>query len=120
MSSIVVNRAGEWKLTGFEYTHAIEETTSPYKVLNSLSCYDPPEKSPIGNLKPNRNSNAIPTESAVDSWSFGCLIWEIFNQLLSSTNSLKTLGKVNTNKNENIFYFISLNSNSNVFELKDS
>ena len=94
MSSIVVNRAGEWKLNGFEYTHGIDETNLPYKVLNSLSCYDPPEKSPISNLKPNRNSNAIPTESAVDSWSLGCLIWEIFNQLLPNINALKSPAKV--------------------------
>jgi SCY1-like protein 1 len=93
MSSIVINRAGEWKLTGFEYTHSIEETNVPYKVLNSLNCYDPPEKSPIG-ANTNRNLNSIPTESGVDSWSFGCLIWEIFNGLLPNINMLKNIGKV--------------------------
>lgn len=94
MSSIVINRAGEWKLTGFEYTHAIDDMQPPYKVLNNLSCYDPPEKSPVANLKPSRNSNSVSTESAVDSWSFGCLIWEIFNGLLPNINSLKNPGKV--------------------------
>jgi len=89
MSSIVINRAGEWKLTGFEYTHAIDDSNVPYKFLNSLKCYDPPEKSTIA------NNNRIATESGVDSWSFGCLIWEIFNGLLPNVNMLKNIGKVN-------------------------
>lgn len=94
MSSIVVNRAGEWKLTGFEYTHSIEDPQPPYKTLNSLACYEPPEKSPANNYKTNRNQNSIPTESGVDSWSLGCLIWEIFNGLLPNVNALKNPGKI--------------------------
>ncbi len=92
MASIVVNRAGDWKLAGFEYTHSIEDTQVPFKVLTSLDCYEPPEKLPVNNLKSNRNS--LPNESAVDSWGLGCLIWEIFNGFLPNTNALKNPGKV--------------------------
>lgn len=94
MSSIVVNRAGEWKLTGFEYTHSVDDQ-SPYKVLHSLDRYDAPEKSPVANLnKQTSRSNALPTESGVDSWALGCLIWEIFNGILPNQNALKNPGQV--------------------------
>ena len=93
MSSIVVNRAGEWKLTGFEYSHPIEDYNVSLKILSSLDKYDPPEKSPIANLKPSTNRNMIQTESGVDSWGLGCLIWEIFNcALLPNANSLQNIG----------------------------
>jgi SCY1-like protein 1 len=92
MSSIVVNKAGEWKLTGFEYAHPIEDTNVPPKALVTLDRYDPPEKNPVSNLKGGRNSNSIPTESGVDSWGLGCLIWEIFNGLLPNTNALQNPG----------------------------
>ena len=92
MASIVVNRAGDWKLAGFEYTHAIDDQQVALKVLTTLDCYEPPEKLPINNLKANRNN--IPTESGVDSWGFGCLIWEIFNGLLPNASALQNPGKV--------------------------
>ena len=100
MSSIVVNRAGEWKLTGFEYTHGIEEQNPPMKVIANLDSYEAPEKSPVLNLKsaPNKNTNTLPSESRVDSWGLGCLIWEIFNGLLPNSNALKNPGKVNPKK----------------------
>lgn len=96
LSSIVVNRAGEWKLTGFEYTHSIDDQQSPHKVLNTLDRYEPPEKSPVLNLKqtPNRESNSIASEYGVDSWGLGCLIWEIFNGSISNVNALKNPGRV--------------------------
>ena len=93
ISSIVVNKAGEWKLTGFEYTHGIEDQQFPLKVLPSLDRYDPPEKSPVANLKAsNANRNNLSSESGVDSWMLGCLIWEIFNGVLPSMNALKSPG----------------------------
>jgi SCY1-like protein 1 len=99
MSSIVVNKAGEWKLTGLEYCHGIDEQQVPPKVLSALDRYEPPEKSPVNNLKmpPNKNTNLIPSESGVDSWGLGCLIWEIFNGLLPNVNALKNPGKVKNN-----------------------
>jgi SCY1-like protein 1 len=95
MSSIVVNRAGEWKLTGFEYTHGVDEQYPPLKVLPSLDRYEPPEKSPVGNLKSQPNRNSLSNESGVDSWMLGCLIWEIFNGVLPNMNALKNPGQVN-------------------------
>ncbi len=92
MSSIVVNRAGDWKLSSFEFSHSIEEQNVPYKVLTSLDCYEPPEKLPTNNMNTNRNS--IQTESAVDSYGFGCLIWEIFNGLLPNSEALKRPGQI--------------------------
>ncbi|CAF0712601.1 unnamed protein product [Brachionus calyciflorus] len=91
ISSIFVNRAGEWKLFSFEYTHGIQDQ-SPYKYLTSLDCYTPPEKSPLGGY--NSNQNNRPTESGVDSWTLGCLIWEIFNGILPNTNALKNPGQI--------------------------
>ena len=91
ISSFYVNRAGEWKLSGFEYTHAIQDP-APYKYLTSLDCYTSPEKSPIGGY--SSNHNAKQTESGVDSWALGCLIWEIFNGLLPNTNALKNPGQI--------------------------
>ena len=93
MSSIVVNRAGEWKLTGFEYSHPLDDSQVPLKILSSLDRYEPPEKSPVNNLKAQSNRNMLPTESGVDSWGLGCLIWEIFSSsLLPNTNSLMNIG----------------------------
>jgi SCY1-like protein 1 len=93
MSSVVVNRAGEWKLTGFEYSHLIDDSNVPLKILSTLDRYEPPEKSPIASLKTAPNRNMIQTESGVDSWGLGCLIWEIFNScLLPNPNSLQTIG----------------------------
>ncbi len=93
MSSVVVNRAGEWKLTGFEYAHGIEDTQVPMKVLHNLDVYEPPEKSPVANLNaPNQNRNSVSTESGVDSWGLGCLIWEIFNGVLVNKKNLQNPG----------------------------
>jgi SCY1-like protein 1 len=96
LSSVVVNRAGEWKLTGFEYTHAIEDQQTVHKVMSTLDRYQPPEKSPVNNLKatPSRDANMISSECGVDSWGLGCLIWEIFNGFLPNVNALKNPGRV--------------------------
>ena len=92
MSSVYVNKAGDWKLAGFEYSHGVEDQNVPYKVLTTLDCYEPPEKQPANNLHTNRNS--ISHESSVDSYGFGCLIWEIFNGNLPSATALKNPGKI--------------------------
>lgn len=92
MSSIMVNRAGDWKLASFEYTHPIEDQKGPAKVLTSLNGYDAPENVPMNNF--NSNQNRINMQSGVDSFGLGCLIWEIFNGLLPDNSSLKTIGKI--------------------------
>lgn len=96
LASVVVNRAGEWKLTGFEFAHGIDDSHTPYKCLPSLDCYEPPERSPVSNLKstPSRDSNSIEQLHSADSWGLGCLIWEIFNGFLPNLNALKNPGNV--------------------------
>lgn len=91
MSSIFVNRAGEWKLLGLEYAYGIQDQ-APYKYLTTLDCYTCPEKSPLGGM--NSNQNARQNESGVDSWALGCLIWEIFNGALPNVNVLKNPGQI--------------------------
>ena len=104
IASVLVNRAGDWKLAAFEYSHSIEsESTNQHKVLTSLDCYEPPEKLASNNLNTNRNS--IQTESAVDSYGFACLIWEIFNGLLPNRDALKRPGKYKYVININLCFF---------------
>ena len=53
MSSIFVDRAGEWKLGGVDYMYPASGSDSipPIKTLPALEKYDPPEKI-SGNKKP--------------------------------------------------------------------
>lgn len=97
ISSVFVNRAGDWKLAGFEYVHSSEDqNVNPYKVLNTLDCYEPPEKSPANNMHTNRNS--LQNDSAaVDAYGLGCLIWEIFNGILPNAGALRNPGKIPKN-----------------------
>lgn len=93
MASVVVNRAGEWKLTGLEYTHGMDDSYVPGKVLPSLDRYEPPEKTA------SRGSSNRLDSSGVDSWMLGCLIWEIYNGILPSSNALKNPGNVRNTSN---------------------
>ena len=87
ISSVFVNRAGDWKLAAFEYSHSTEDQHAPPKALNTLACYEPPEKT----AAPTR------TESAVDSYGLGCLIWEIFNGILPNPGALRNPGQIPKN-----------------------
>lgn len=91
MSSVFVNRAGEWKLLGLEYIYGVQDQ-APYKYLSTLDCYISPEKSPLGGS--NFNSNDRRYDNGIDSWALGCLIWEIFNGALPNINALKNPGKI--------------------------
>jgi SCY1-like protein 1 len=90
IASIFVTKAGEWKLSGLEFTHNIsdEPIANKVSVLSSLAKYEPPEKQSPG--------SKIQADFlwSLDSWGFGCLIWEIFNGVLTNTNSLKNFGKI--------------------------
>ncbi|XP_042909226.1 N-terminal kinase-like protein isoform X1 [Parasteatoda tepidariorum] len=88
LSSVFVDRAGEWKLFGLEY---IAPESYPVKVLPSLQIYNPPEQGSNHYAKESSNSWAC------DSWGFGCLIWEVFNSRLSKISSLKNTGKIPNN-----------------------
>jgi SCY1-like protein 1 len=91
MSSIAVNKGYDWKLTGFEYSHSMEDPTVPLKVLPSLDIYEPPEKNPSMRSTNSRSQSNL---TATDSWGMGCLIWEIFNGLLPNDKMLKNPGKI--------------------------
>ena len=70
LNSVFVASNGDWKLGGFEFSVGVDEEESPLQHhLTPPQKYKPPEgKVPIG----------APSWSH-DTWSFGCLLWEIFN-----------------------------------------
>ena len=86
MSSIYVDRAGEWKIMGLEYMFG-ENDSPPVKVSHGLEKYDPPEKS----------SRKKSCKWSSDMWGLGCLIWESFNGTMHSANSLRDVGKIPKN-----------------------
>lgn len=85
--SIFVTSTGNWKIAGFEYvTPASEDVFYPSKNLSCLDKYIPPEVS--------SSSRSHGKKWSSDSWGLGCLIWEVFNGVVSSPASLKSPGKV--------------------------
>nr|XP_033811582.1 N-terminal kinase-like protein [Geotrypetes seraphini] len=87
MSSVFVDRAGEWKLGGLDYMFSAQE--SDYKLqkgITELEKYDPPEV---------EGSNKVAGEKwSADMWRLGCLIWEVFNGPLPRPSSLRSVGKI--------------------------
>ncbi|CAI9544514.1 unnamed protein product [Staurois parvus] len=86
MSSVFVDRAGEWKLGGLDYMYPAGSEDSAPRKGPELEKYNPPEKS-------DRSKTSKEKWSA-DVWCLGCLIWEVFNGPLLRTNSLRSLGKI--------------------------
>ncbi|CAH1793037.1 unnamed protein product [Owenia fusiformis] len=91
MSSVFVDRAGEWKLGGVDYMYPAQGSDSipPVKILPALEIYDPPEKG-----DPGRGAKRGTEKWSADMWGLGCLIWEVFNGNLPRTSALKTIGKI--------------------------
>ena len=54
VTSVFVDRAGEWKLGGvdFVYPASGSDSVPPVKVLPDLEKYDPPERSVTGGKRP--------------------------------------------------------------------
>ncbi|XP_048507584.1 N-terminal kinase-like protein [Athalia rosae] len=78
--SVFVNvESGEWKLSGVEYTTAVNAVYS--QLPPALRIYQP--------LEAKENSKP-PTKCSTDAWGLGCLIWEAFNGPLNSSSELKT------------------------------
>ncbi|XP_040574474.1 N-terminal kinase-like protein [Lepeophtheirus salmonis] len=83
-ASVFVNSAGDWKLGGLEYVTPLSEKNPPTRIFSALSKYDPPE---MGKMDQSTNTS-------LDAWGFGCLIWEMFNGSLGSTKNLSRLGHI--------------------------
>lgn len=104
VSSIFVDRAGEWKLGGMDYTYPASGSDSvpPIKILPTLEKYDPPE----------RTAKKQTEKWSTDMWSLGCLIWEAFNGEFAKTTSLKSLGKIPKSLVANYCELVSANPKS--------
>ncbi|XP_068115538.1 N-terminal kinase-like protein [Hyperolius riggenbachi] len=86
MTSVFVDRAGEWKLGGLDYMFPAGSEDSVPKKGPELEKYNPPEKS---------DRSRVPAEKwSADMWCLGCLIWEVFNGPLSRPTALRSLGKI--------------------------
>ncbi|CAG0888055.1 unnamed protein product [Cyprideis torosa] len=88
-SSVFVNKAGEWKIFGFEYMIKGQDWQReiPLRISSDMDKYDPPEKS-----DPRRMQKSTPW--SVDAWGLGCLIWETYNGVLSRPAELKNFGRI--------------------------
>lgn len=85
--SIFVNTSGVWKIGGLEYICPLDETP-PARHDNLDEKYTPPER-----LDPTR-ARLPGGKYAVDSWGIGCLVWESFNNPITPSSSVKTVGKM--------------------------
>ncbi|XP_028396144.1 N-terminal kinase-like protein [Dendronephthya gigantea] len=92
LSSIFVDRGGEWKLGRVAYVQPAKPASGAEVPTLSrfpwMQKYEPPEGAPGSKLKKR-------TEKwSADVWGLGCLIWEIFNGPLPKSSSLKSVGKI--------------------------
>jgi len=90
-TSIFVNRAGDWKLSGFELTCGINEIDPVYKAANSLvpDKYKPPEV-----IREQWSALLRGNSWAIDSWALGCVINEVFNGQFTKVEDLKNIAKI--------------------------
>ena len=80
--SIFVGVDGEWKLGGVEYVHSNDSDV--VAKLPYLCRYDAPEGA-------NKKRGEI---WSTDAWGLGCLIWEIYNGVLTTSADLKSVSKI--------------------------
>nr|XP_020670750.1 N-terminal kinase-like protein [Pogona vitticeps] len=86
-SAIFIDRAGEWKLGGLDYTCSAQgDVAVTRKGVPELEKYDPPEWLD--------SSKSTGEKWSADMWRLGCLIWEVFNGPLPRSSSLRSLGKI--------------------------
>ncbi|XP_023231416.1 N-terminal kinase-like protein [Centruroides sculpturatus] len=104
MSSVFVDRAGEWRLGGLDYVCSANQK-SPSKLLFTQEVYNPPE------VKSQPCNKEIP-KWAADSWGLGCLIWEAFNGPLTKQSDLKCLKKMPNNITSLYCELVSANPSS--------
>ncbi|XP_064483692.1 N-terminal kinase-like protein [Ornithodoros turicata] len=87
-ASVFVDKAGQWKIAGFDYMCPAADTPPP-KTLPELDVYTPPE---LGGTT-SGSQNPAP-KWARDSYGLGCLTWEVFNGPLPNSSSLQRPGKI--------------------------
>jgi len=105
LGAIFVDKAGEWKLGGFEFMYSeAPGVLPPVKILPCLEKYEPPERSTAQLKKTEKWST--------DVWGLGCLVWEIFNGELVRNTSLKSPGKIPKNLVTNYAELVSANPRS--------
>ena len=101
ISSVFVDKAGEWKLGGLELLTA--ESDAPGATVGGLSTpakYAPPEGSDSQQSGPG------------DMWALGCLIWEVYNGELPKPELLKRVAEIPKKLLEPFVKLISANPRS--------
>ena len=110
LGAVFTDRAGEWKLGGFEFMYGLEgpggvPAIPPVKILPSAEKYEPPERS-VAQVKKTE-------KWSTDMWGLGCLVWEIFNGgELTRNTSLKSPGDIPANLVANYCELVSANPRS--------
>ena len=85
-ASVFVTPAGDWKLAGLESVCGADQE-APVQVLPTTAKYSPPERS-------DHSKARLASSWAADVWGLGCLIWEVFNGALPSSENLGKLGEI--------------------------
>lgn len=89
IQSVFVTRSGEWKVGGFEVMHSIKEERSFLKIYGYLMPSENRLNAPELDM-----DRTVPT-TAVDAWSFGCLIYNVFNGIkITSRSSLDNRAQI--------------------------
>ncbi|KTW26730.1 hypothetical protein T552_02735 [Pneumocystis carinii B80] len=94
ISSIYVNENGEWKIFGLELFSLIKDKegilyTHGGRIADSFK-YTAPEMQ----YKSWKSLNETSLETAIDAYSLGCLIYEIFNGTFRISSDLSKRGKI--------------------------
>ncbi|KAL1920476.1 uncharacterized protein VTP21DRAFT_853 [Calcarisporiella thermophila] len=93
ISSIFTNKAGEWKLGGFELMSSMQEESPVILTYGGLvpesARYAAPEIAK-GGWSGIKDHNI----SAYDAWQFACLIYEVYNGVFSSQDQLRAVGSI--------------------------
>lgn len=103
VDSIYVTKSGEWRLCGLDYISGLNEENAVLpnlgSFLGSYAIHVPPEIKNDGWTSMKRYTecdSSLPTHT-IDSWAFGCLIFEIFNGIPSRVENLVSPGAIPAN-----------------------
>lgn len=84
ISSVFLDRAGEWKLGGLELLQADDDSVDSRIQLTTPIKYQPPE------VSQGRRGHVW----SADMWGLGCLVWEVYNGELTRPEKLKEVGAI--------------------------